>query len=122
METALRSVQTMQLCSLGQGTVSPWSIVPSCLRVLLELPTMSDSYDSESWDTWELSDIVGGTSNTLRQRGCSTETLFLVPKRKVASSGPTLKMSDERADFVSTNRPTHGWAYKFINYRRRNWN
>ena len=33
----------MQIFSLGQGTVSPWSIVPRCPRVLLVLPTMSDS-------------------------------------------------------------------------------
>ena len=42
----LWSVLTMQLCSLGQGTVSPWSIVPRCPRVLLILPTMSDSFPS----------------------------------------------------------------------------
>ena len=36
----LRSVQTMQLCSLGQGTVSPWSLVSRCPRVLQVLPTM----------------------------------------------------------------------------------
>ena len=33
------------------------------------LLTMSDSWDCGTWDTWELSDIVGSTSNTLRQRG-----------------------------------------------------
>ena len=38
-----RSVQTMQLCSLGQGTVSPRSIVPRCPRVLQVLPTMFDN-------------------------------------------------------------------------------
>ena len=64
-----RSVQAMQLCSLGQGTVSPWSIVPRCPRVLQVLPTMSDSWECETWDTWELPDIVGSTCNTLRQRG-----------------------------------------------------
>ena len=32
----------MQLFSLGQGPVSPWSIVPPCPRVLQMLPTMSD--------------------------------------------------------------------------------
>ena len=63
------SVQTMQLCSLGQGTVSPWTILPRCPRVLLVLPTMSNSWDCETWDTWELPDIVGSTSNTLGQRG-----------------------------------------------------
>ena len=62
-------VQTMQLCSLGQETVSQWSIVPRCPRVLQVLPTMSDCWDCESWDTWELSDIVGSTCNTLGQFG-----------------------------------------------------
>ena len=47
----------------------PWSIVPRCPRVLQVLPTMSDSWECESWDTWELSDIVGSTCNTLGQRG-----------------------------------------------------
>ena len=59
----------MQLCSLAQGTMPPWSIVPRCPRVLQVLPTMSDSWDCESLDTWELSDIVGSTCNTLGQRG-----------------------------------------------------
>ena len=47
---------------------------------------------SDSWDcnTWELSDIVGSTSNSLGQRGTMLHgTLSLVPRRKVASSGPT---------------------------------
>ena len=57
----------MKLCSLGQRTVSPWSIVPRCPRVLLVLPTMSDSWDCETWDTWELSDIDGSTINTLHE-------------------------------------------------------
>ena len=61
-----RSVQTIQLCSMGQGTVSPWSIVPRCPRVLQVLPTTSDSWDCE---TWELSNIVGSTCNTPGQRG-----------------------------------------------------
>ena len=39
----------MQLFSLGHGTVSLWSIVPHCLRVLQVLLTISDSS----------SDIVG---------------------------------------------------------------
>ena len=55
----------MQLCPLGQGTVSKWSIVPRCPSVLQVLPTMSDSWDCESWYTWELSDTVGSTCNTL---------------------------------------------------------
>ena len=33
------------------------------------LPTMSDTWDYESWDTWELSNIVGSNSNILGQRG-----------------------------------------------------
>ena len=33
------------------------------------LPTMSGSWECESCDTWELSDIVGSTCNTLGQRG-----------------------------------------------------
>ena len=64
---------TMQLCSLEQGTVSPWSIVPRCPRELLVLPTVSDSWDCKNWDIWDLSGIVGSmvgsTSNTLGQRG-----------------------------------------------------
>ena len=71
-QISLRSVQTMQLFSLGQGTVSLWSIVPLCPRVLQKLPTMSDSWDSEIWGTWELSYILLealASSNTLRQRG-----------------------------------------------------
>ena len=43
----LRSVQTMQLCSMKQGTVSPWSIAPRCLKVLQVFPTMSDC---EIWE------------------------------------------------------------------------
>ena len=93
--THLRSVQTMQLCSLGQGTVSPWSIFPRCPRVLQVFPTMSDSWDCESWDTRELSDtVVGSTCNTLGQRGTMlhAETLSLVPRSQVASSEPTFSL------------------------------
>ena len=37
--------------------------------VLLVLPTMSESYDCENWDAWELSSIVRSTNITLRQLG-----------------------------------------------------
>ena len=95
----LRSGQTMQLCSLGQGTVSPWSIVPRCPRVLQVLPTMSGSWNCESWNIWELFDTVGSTCNTMGQRGTISNvawpimrTLSLVPRKKAASSGPTLSL------------------------------
>ena len=38
------SVQTMQFCSIKQGTVSPWSTAPRSFRVF---PTMSGC---ESWE------------------------------------------------------------------------
>ena len=80
----------MQLCSLGQGAVSPWSIVPRCPRVLLVLPTMSDSSQASQLSQSQLSDIVGSTCSTLGQRGTSLHgTLSLVPRNKVSSSGPT---------------------------------
>ena len=60
----------MQFCSLGQGTVSPWSIVPRCPRVLQVLPTMSDSSQVSQLLQSQLSDIVGSTCNTLGQ--CAT--------------------------------------------------
>ena len=87
----LRSVQTMHFCSLGQGTVSPWSIVPRCLRVLQVLPTMSDSS--------QVSQLLHSRYPTLLEalatpwdsvEQCSMGTLSLVPRSKVASSGPTL--------------------------------
>ena len=64
-----RSVQTMQLCSLGQGTVSPWSIVPRCPRMLHVPPTMSGSSQVSQLSQFQLPDIVGSTCNTLGQRG-----------------------------------------------------
>ena len=64
--TELRSVQTMQLFSLEQGTVSQWSIVPRCPRVLQVLPTM---WDSSQVSQLSHSDIVGTTCNTLGHRG-----------------------------------------------------
>ena len=48
----------MQLFSLGQGTVSPWSIVARCPRVL-QVSQVSQS---------QLPDIVGNPCNTLGQR------------------------------------------------------
>ena len=87
----------MQLFSLGQGTVSPWNIVTGSLRVLLVLPTISDSSHASVPSLavpairhcW----IFGSTSNTLAWDSveqCSVWTLSLVPRRKVALSGPTL--------------------------------
>ena len=64
-----RSVQTMQLCSLGQGTVSQWSIVPRCPRMLQVPPTMSDSSQVSQLSQFQLPDIIGSTCNTLGQRG-----------------------------------------------------
>ena len=84
----LRSVQTMQLCSLGQGTVSPWSIAPRCpIRLpgcckcfqqcritgtaeLGSYPTLLDLEAIRHCWTWELSDIVGlGSYPTLLDLG-----------------------------------------------------
>ena len=65
----LRSVQTMQLFSLGQGTVSRLNIVPRCLRVLLVLPTMLDS-----------SQVSQSRSPSVQQ--CSMRTLSLVPRSR----------------------------------------
>ena len=45
-----RSYFKVQLCSMKQGTVSPWSTAPLCFRVLQVFPTMSDSSDCESWE------------------------------------------------------------------------
>ena len=59
----------MQLCSLGQGTVSPRNIVPRCPRVLQVLPTMSDSSQVSQVSQSQLPDIVGSPCNTLGQRG-----------------------------------------------------
>ena len=76
----------LQLCSLRQGTVSsPWSIVPRWPRVLQVLPTMSYSWECESWDTWELFDIVGSICITLGQSGTTLHgsTLSLVQREKL---------------------------------------
>ena len=52
---------------------------------------MSNSSQVSLVSQSQLSDIVGSTSNTLGQRGTMFYgTLSLVPRRKVASSGPTL--------------------------------
>ena len=90
-----RSVQTMQICSLGQGTVSPWSIVPRCSRMLQVLPTMSDSWD---YETWELSDIVG-----MQHPGIAL-TMFY---------GDTVPCSKEKSCIVWTNHNSH-WFSNYI--------
>ena len=86
----------MQLFSLGQGTVSPWNIVPRCPRVLLVLPTMSDSSQVSQLSQSQLSDIVGSTSNTLGQRG----TMF---------HGDTVPCPKEKSCIIWTdlNSPCH---------------
>ena len=99
---ASRSVQTMQLCSLGQGTVCPWSIVPRCPRVLQVLPTMSDSWDCESWDTSELPDIIKSTCNTLGQRGTMLHG-DTVPRSKVASCGQPSVCGSQQGQVVMTS-------------------
>ena len=81
--TLLRSVQTMQLCSLGQGKVSPSSIVPRCPRVLQVLPTMSNSSQVSQLSQSQLSDIIGSTCNTLGQRGTMLHG-DTIPRSKVA--------------------------------------
>ena len=79
----------MQLCSLGQGTVSQWSIVPRCPRVLQVFPTVSDSSQisssNPSYPT--LLEALATPWDSVEQ--CSTGTLSLVPMSKVASSGRT---------------------------------
>ena len=79
----------------GQGTVSPWSIVPRCPRMLLVFPTMSDRWDCKNWDTYELSDIVGSICNTLGQRGTMLH-------------GDTVPCPKEQSCIVWTNLNIHG--------------
>ena len=60
----------MQLWSLGQGTVSPWSIVPrvpGCFKCFRQCWITSKCPNSSSPSYQTL--IVGSTCNTLRQRG-----------------------------------------------------
>ena len=73
---------------LGQETVSPWSIVSCCPRVLQMFPTM---WDSSQVSQSQLPDIVGSTCNTLGQRGTMLHG-DTVPRSKVASSKPTLRI------------------------------
>ena len=79
---------------LGTRTVSPWNIVPHCPRVLQVLPTMSYSSQVFQLSQSQLSDSV---------EQCSMGTLSLVPRSKVASSGPTLRRLE--VDMHSIN----GW-------------
>ena len=63
---SLRSVQTMQLCSLGQRTMSPWNIVPHCPRVLQVLPSMPDSWDCETWESGTVGLSLGSLGYTVQ--------------------------------------------------------
>ena len=82
----------MQLLSLGRGTVSTCPhvhegqcpLVLRCPRVLHVLPTMSDSWDCQSWDTWELSNIVRRTCNTLGLRGTRLHGVTARPSKDKA--------------------------------------
>ena len=85
----------MQLCSWDKGQCPHGELFHAVLGLykpgLQVLPTMLDSWDCESWDTSELSDIVKSTCNTLGKRGTMLHgAQFLVPRSKVASSGPAL--------------------------------
>ena len=74
---------------LGQGTVSPWSIVPRCTRMLQVLPTNEDNCESSdtvvSYPT--LLKALATPWESVEQ--CFIGTLSLVPRSKVASSGPS---------------------------------
>ena len=102
----LRCVQTMLLCSLGQGAVSPWTIVPRCPRVLQMLPTMSDSSLVSQLLQSQLPDIVGSTCNTLGQRGTMLHgegTLPLVPRAKLHRLNGPLLLQISRTSFYKLN-------------------
>ena len=84
----------MQHCSLGQGAVSPWSIVPRCLRVLQVLLTTSYSslvYQLSQSHYPPLLEKFATPRDSEEQ--CSMGTLPLVPRSNVASSGPTLTIT-----------------------------
>ena len=81
--------------------------------VLQVLPTMSDSWDCESWDTWELSDIVGSTCNTLGQRG----TQSLVPRSMGGHSPWGHCPLSQGAKLHRLTRPLGSRPYPFIDRR-----
>ena len=76
--TGYRSVQTMQLCSMKQGSVPPWCSTPRCFRMLQVFPTMSDCESCEN---------TASCSQDVVERGFGSNA----PRSKVASSGLTLR-------------------------------
>ena len=98
------SVQTMQLCSMKQGTVSAWSIkprlhdqsvtavtdwscrrgfTPRCFRLLQVFPTMSDSSDCETAKAGRCRENTGSCSQDVAEGGVWSNASRI----KVASSG-----------------------------------
>ena len=69
----------MQLCSMKQGTVCPWSTAARCFRALQVFPTMSDCENWEHTASCSQAVVGGGLVSN-------------VPRNKVASSGLTFRL------------------------------
>ena len=102
----------MQLCSMKQGTVSPWTTDKRCFRVLQVFPTMSDC---ESWEN------TTSCSQDVIEGGCGSNA----PQSKVASCGLTYTLLDKVEDAFKfpllallihmmnyTKKPKNGFLYK----------